>query len=189
MLNRGCAITIDTTRHKSLTRMEGGMKMKRIVACSLLVAGILYAGVPIQAESGNSGATAVLKQLYNWYLRQPNHEWTRHIAQVKPLFDPRLYTMFVTVLHSEANKREAIIDFDPLVNAQWDAVSYALGAPQMKTNGVNVPVTLKLSGRGTTRTNLTAVLHKNSAGHYVIYNLVYDPKFNLRDFLSQQLKK
>ena len=163
--------------------------MKRIIVCTLLVSAVLFAATPLPAQSPSTSAIAVLKKFYDWYLRQPNHEFTAHFAQAKPLFDPTLYTMFLTVLHSEANHREAIIDFDPFVNAQWDAQSYAFGAPTMKGASVNVPVTLNLSGKPNARTHLTAVLRKNAAGKYVIYNFVYDPKFNLRDFLSKELKK
>ena len=163
--------------------------MKRIVACALLVGVFLSTAAPLPARSSNAGATAVLKKFYNWYLRQPNHEWMKGFNQVKPLFDPTLHTMLQTVLHSEANQHEAIIDFDPFVNAQYDAVAYAFGTAKVKKSDVNIPVVLTLSGRGLAKTKLTAVMRKKAAGSYVIYNFVYDPKFNLRDFLRQQLKK
>ncbi|MBV9736939.1 MAG: DUF3828 domain-containing protein [Candidatus Eremiobacteraeota bacterium] len=163
--------------------------MKRMLACIFLAGAVLFATAPIPAQTGGSSATATLRKFYVWYLRQPSHEWTRHFSQIKAVFDPNLYTMLVTVLHSKANQREPIIDFDPFVNAQWDAASYALGAPTTKGGNVQVPVTLNLSGRPNAKTKLTAVLRKNASGSYVIYNLIYDPKFNLRDFLSKQLKK
>jgi len=163
--------------------------MKRSLVCTLLAGAFLFAVAPIPALTEGSSATAVLKKFYDWYLRQPNHEWTKHFAQTKPLFDPTLYTMLVTVLHSKANQQEPIIDFDPFVNAQWDAASYALGTPTTKGSNVQVPVTLNLSGRPNAKTRLTAVLRKNTSGSYVIYNLIYDPTFNLRDFLRKQLKK
>jgi hypothetical protein len=136
-----------------------------------------------------NSATDVLKKFYEWYEVQPNHRWTDHFSQVKSLFDPGLYTALVTVLHSKANQEEPILDFDPFVNAQWDAKSYAFGTPSTKGGDVLVPVTLNLSGRPEAKTTLTAVLRKNAAGNYVIYNLIYDPTFNLRDFLQKQLKK
>jgi len=163
--------------------------MKRMLVCTLLAGAFLFAAAPIPAGSDNSGATAALNKFYSWYLRQPNHEWTEHFGQVKALFDPRLYTMLQTVLHSKANQQEPIIDFDPFVNAQSDAASYAFGTPTTKGTDVQVPVTLNLSGRPTAKTRLTAVLRKNASSSYVIYNFIYDPTFNLRDFLQKQLKK
>lgn len=161
--------------------------MKRLLGCALLAGAFLFTAAPIPARSDNAGATAVLNKFYTWYLRQPNHEWTAHFSQVKGLFDPSLYTALETVLHSKANQQEPIIDFDPFVNAQWDAESYAFGTPNIKGAGVRVPVALyrRLYPKAT----LTAILRKNAAGSYVIYNLIYDPTFNLRDFLLKQLKK
>jgi len=146
------------------------------------------ATAPMAARSDDLGATTTLKKFYGWYLLQPNHEWTDHFGQVRPLFDRGLYTMLETVLHSKANQQEPVIDFDPFVNAQWDAKSYALGTPIDKGADVQVPVTLNLSGSPNAKTILTAVLRKNASGSYVIYNLIYDPTFNLRDFLRKQLK-
>ena len=163
--------------------------MKRILFCTLLVGAFLFAAAPIPARSDASSATVVLKKFYAWYLRQPNHEWMQHFGQIKALLDPSLSSMLLTVLHSKANQQEPIIDFDPFVNAQWDAASYALGTPTAKNGSVQVPVTLNLSGRPNAKTKLTAVLRKNSSGSYVIYNLIYDPTFNLRDFLQKQLKQ
>jgi hypothetical protein len=162
--------------------------MKRMFVCTLLGGAFLFAAAPIPARSGDSAATAVLKKFYGWYLLQPNHEWTEHFGQIKALFDPGLYTMLQTVLHSNANQQEPIMDFDPFVNAQWDAASYAFGTPTSKGNAVQVPVTLNLSGHPNPKTTLTAVLRKNASGSYVIYNLIYDPAFNLRDFLQKQLR-
>jgi len=159
--------------------------MKRIAVCALLMSGLLFGATPAAAQSTAGDATAVLKRFYDWYLRQPNHEWMAHYSQMKIWLDPTLYTMLQTVLRSEANQREAIIDFDPFVNAQYDAVAYAFGTAQVKNNAVNVPVTLTLSGRQTAKTHLTAVLRKGAGGKYVIYNFVYDPKFNFRHFLSK----
>lgn len=134
-------------------------------------------------------ATAVLKKFYAWYAVQPNHDWAPHISQVKSLFDPGLYTSLLTVLHSEANQKEPIIDFDPFVNAQYDAQSYEFGTPSTKGGDVLVPVTLNRSVRTAPKSTLTAVLRKNAAGNYVIYNLIYDPTFNLRAYLQKVLKK
>lgn len=72
-----------------------------------------------------------------------HHEWTEHFGQVKALFDPTLYTMLLTVLHSKANQQEPILDFDPFVNAQWDAAAYSFGTPVTKGNDVHVLVTLQ----------------------------------------------
>jgi hypothetical protein len=163
--------------------------MKRMLVCTLLAGAFLFAAAPIPARADSSSPTATLTKFYEWYLRQPNHEWTKNFVQAKAFFDPTLYTMLVTVLHSKANQQEPIIDFDPFVNAQWDAASYALGAPTTKGGNVQVPVTLNLSGRPNAKTKLTAVLRKNASGSYVIYNLIYDPTFNLRDFLRKQLDK
>jgi hypothetical protein len=153
------------------------------------VSTVLLAGPPMAARSDVSGATATLNKFYSWYHLQPNHEWTGHFGQVKALFDPGLYAMLEAVLHSKANQQEPIMDFDPFVNAQWDAKSYALGTPIDKGADVQVPVTLNLSGSPNAKTKLIAVLRKNVAGMYVIYNFIYDPTFNLRDFLRKQLKK
>jgi hypothetical protein len=161
--------------------------MKRMLVCALLAGAFLLAAAPIPTRS--EGAIAVLKKFYTWYLRQPNHEWTEHFGQIRALFDPSLYTMLQTVLHSKANRQEPIIDFDPFVNAQWDAESYAFGTPITKETDVQVPVTLNLSGRPNAKTTLTAVLRKNASSSYVIYNFIYDPTFNLRDFLQKQLRK
>jgi len=163
--------------------------MKRKFVCALLVGTFLFAGAPMPARSNDSSATATLKKFYSWYSLQPNHEWTGHFGQVRSLFDPGLYTMLERVLHSKANQEEPIIDFDPFVNAQWDAASYAFGAPITRDAEVQVPVTLNLSGRPNAKTTLTAVLHKNAAGDYIIYNFIYDPAFNLRGFLQKQLRK
>ena len=163
--------------------------MKRMLVCTLLAGAFLFAAAPIAAQSDDSAATAVIKKFYNWYLIQPSHEWTEHFVRIKALFDPGLYTMLQTVLHSKANQQEPIIDFDPFVNAQWDATSYAFGTPTTKGSDVRVPVTLNLSGHPNPKTTLIAVLRKNTSGSYVIYNLVYNPTFNLRDFLQKQLKK
>jgi len=163
--------------------------MKRKSVCALLVGAFLLAGAPIPARSDDSGATSTLKKFYSWYSLQPNHEWTGRFGQVRSLFDPGLYTMLETVLHSKANQEEPIIDFDPFVNAQWDAASYAFGAPIARDAKVQVPVTLNLSGRPNPKTTLTAVLRKNAAGGYIIYNFIYDPAFNLRGFLQKQLRK
>lgn len=163
--------------------------MKRKLICTLLAGGLLFAAAPIPARSDNSAAVAVLKKFYAWYLIQPNHNWADRLGGVKSLFDPGLYTMLETVLHSEANQREPILDFDPFVNAQWDAKSYAFGTPTAKGADVLIPVTLNPSGHPNPKSKLTAVLFRNASGSYVIYNLIYDPTFNLRDFLRQQLKK
>jgi hypothetical protein len=157
--------------------------------CALLLGAFLLAITPMAARSDDSRATSTLKKFYSWYHLQPNHEWTAHFGQVKALFDPGLYTVLETVLHSKANQQEPIIDFDPFVNAQWDAKSYALGTPIDKGADVQVPVTLNLSGSPNAKTTLTAVLRRNASGTYVIYNFIYDPTFNLRDFLRKQLKK
>ena len=163
--------------------------MRGFVVVAMLAGAFLLAATPIRAQPDDSAAVAVLKKFYRWYERQPNHEWTRHYSQVKGLFDPGLYTMLETVWHSEANQHEAILDFDPFVNAQWDAASSAFGTPTTNGVDVHVPVTLTPTERLNPKTRLTAVLRKNASGSYVIYNLIYDPKFNLRDFLEKQLKK
>jgi hypothetical protein len=80
--------------------------MKRMLVCTLLAGAFVLAVAPIAAQSETSSAAAVVKRLYVWYLVQPNHEWTDHLGQVKALFDPGLYAMFETVLHSEANQKE-----------------------------------------------------------------------------------
>jgi hypothetical protein len=160
--------------------------MRNLIALAMLA---LLAATPVPAHSGGLAAIAALNKFYTWYERQPNHEWTEHISQVKTLFDPTLYTMLVTVLHSEANKREPVLDFDPFVNAQWDAGSYAFGTPTTDGIDVRVPVTLTPANRQNPKTSLTAVLRKNASGGFVIYNLVYDPKDNLRDFLEKAPKK
>jgi hypothetical protein len=162
--------------------------MKRKFACTLLAGTLLLAAAPMPGRSNDSGATSTLKKFYAWYSLQPNHEWTGHFSQVRSLFDPGLYTMLEAVLRSKANQQEPIMDFDPFVNAQWDASSYAFGAPIGKNADVQVPVTLNLSGRPNPKTKLTAVLRKTAAGGYIIYNFVYDPTFNLRDFLQKQLR-
>ena len=160
--------------------------MRKLVVLAVLA---LLAAAPIPPRADDSGATAVLKQFYGWYERQPNHEWTEHFSQVKALFDPGLYSMLVTVLHSKANQREPILDFDPFVNAQWDAASSAFGTPTIIGIDVHVPVTLTPAQRLNPKTRLTAVLRKNASGSYVIYNLIYDPTFNLRGFLQKQVQK
>jgi hypothetical protein len=133
-------------------------------------------------------ATAVVKNFYGWYLVQPNHEWTAHLSQIKSTLDPSLYTMLQTVLHSKANQEEPVLDFDPFVNAQWDATTYVLGTPVVKGAEVRVPVTLNPAGHPNPKTTLTAVLRMNASGRWVIYNFIYDATFNLRDFLGKQLK-
>jgi hypothetical protein len=134
-------------------------------------------------------ATAVLGKFYHWYSVQPNHRWTDHFNQVKSLFDPTLYSMLLAVLNSTANQREPVLDFDPFVNAQWDAKSYAFGKPSATGRDVSIPVTLNLSGRPEATTKLTAVMRSEAPGGYVIHNIVYDPKFNLREFLSKELRR
>ncbi len=97
---------------------------------TLLVACLAFAASsPALASNATTApsATAAVKDFYGWYLVQPNHEWTAHLSQIKSTFDPTLYTMLQTVLHSKANQEEPVMDFDPFVNAQWDATSYAFG--------------------------------------------------------------
>ncbi len=161
--------------------------MRKLVVLAVLA--LLAVAPAARASADNSSATAVLKRFYAWYERQPNHEWTEHFSQVKALFDPGLYSMLETVLHSKANQREPILDFDPFVNAQWDAASSAFGTPTINGVDVRVPVTLTPTQRLNPQTKLTAVLRKNASGSYVIYNLIYDPKFNLREFLEKQVQK
>jgi hypothetical protein len=168
--------------------------MKRKVVCALLAGAFVSAAAPMTARAAHSSAmpfsstTAVLQKFYGWYLVQPNHEWTAHFAQIEAAFDPSLYTMLQSVLQSKANQEEPVMDFDPFVNAQWDAVSYALGTPVSQGNEVRIPVTLNPSGRPNPKTTLTVVLRKNASGSYAIFNFIYDPAFNLRDFLHKQLK-
>ena len=165
--------------------------MKRIFVCALLVSTVLLALTPIPAQSNTTDATATLKKFYDWYLRQPNHVWEPRFRQVTALFDPGLHKMLQTVLDREASTHDEIMDFDPFVNAQWDAVAYAFGTPTAKLNNVNVPVMLTLSGRPTNfRSKLAAVLRTNGAGKYVIYDIVYkDTKSTLRGLLRIWLKE
>ena len=163
--------------------------MIRIVVCSLLGSAFLFAAAPTPARSTTLDATAVLKTFYTWYFRVPNHNWSGRFAEVKALFDPGLYTMLQTVVHKEARAREPIMDFDPFVNAQYDVTAYALGTPVVKNSNVNVPVALTLYHGPNNKARLTAVLRKNAVGRYVIYNLVYDPKNNLRDLLGIWVKE
>ncbi|MGP8102100.1 MAG: hypothetical protein ACLQHL_15290 [Candidatus Cybelea sp.] len=157
----------------------------------LLVACLAFAASgPAQASNATTvpSATVVVRNFYGWYLVQPNHEWTAHLSQIKATFDPNLYTMLQTVLHSKANQEEPIIDFDPFVNAQWDATSYVLGRPVVKGTEVRIPVTLNPAGRPNPKTTLIAILRTDASGRWVIYNFIYDATFNLRDFLRKQLK-
>lgn len=160
-------------------------KLTLLVAClAFLPSGTAYAGEAAAASS----ATSVVKNFYGWYLVQPNHEWTAHLPQIKSTFDPSLYLMFETVLHSKANQEEPVMDFDPFVNAQWDATSYVLGTPVIKGAEVRIPVMLNPAGHPNRRTTLTVVLRTDASGRWVIYNFMYSATFNLRDFLSKQLK-
>jgi hypothetical protein len=162
-------------------------KLILLVAClAFSASGTAYAGEATATAA--SSATAAVKKFYGWYLVQPNHEWTAHLSQIKSTFDPGLYTMLQTVLHSKANQEEPVMDFDPFVNAQWDATSYALGTPVVKGAEVSVPVTLNPAGHPNPTTKLTAVLRAGASGRWVIYNFIYDATFNLRDFLRKQLK-
>ena len=157
----------------------------------LLVACVAFAvSSPASASNATAPAraTAVVKSFYGWYLVQPNHEWTAHLSQIKSTFDPSLYAMLETVLHSKANQEEPVMDFDPFVNAQWDATSYLLGAPVVKGAEVWIPVTLNPAGHPNPKTNLIAVARADGSGRWVIYDFVYDATFNLRGFLRKQLK-
>jgi hypothetical protein len=160
-------------------------KLTLLVACLAFAASSpALASNAIAAPS----ATAAVKDFYGWYLVQPNHEWTAHLTQIKSRFDPSLYTMLETVLHSKANQEEPVLDFDPFVNAQWDATAYVLGTPVIKGAEVRVPVILNPAGHPNPKSTLTAVLRLNASGRWVIYNFIYDATFNLRDFLRKQLK-
>jgi len=158
---------------------------------TLLVACLAFAASsPALASNATTAprATAAVKDFYGWYLVQPNHEWTAHLSQIKSTFDPTLYTMLQTVLHSKANQEEPVMDFDPFVNAQWDATAYALGTPVVKGAEVLIPVTLNPAGHPNPKTTLTVDLQMDASGRWLIYNFTYDAAFNLRDFLRKQLK-
>ena len=149
----------------------------------------LLIAAPIPARSSTADATTVVKKFYDWYLRQPNHEWESRFRQVKELFDPGLHANLQTVMQRERSQNGEIMDFDPFVNAQWDAVAYALGTPIAKNNEVNVPVRLTLSAREL-KTKLTAVLRKDADGNYVIYDVIYpNAKSTLRALLRIWLKE
>ncbi len=158
---------------------------------TLLVACLAFAASsPVLASNATTApsATAAVKDFYRWYLVQPNHEWTAHLSQIKSRFDPSLYTLLQTVLHSKANQEEPVMDFDPFVNAQWDATSYVLGTPLLKGAEARIPVILNPAGHPNPKTTLTIVMRADASGGWVIYNFIYDATFNLRDFLGKQLK-
>ncbi len=158
---------------------------------TLFVACLAFAASGPALASGSTtapSATAAVKDFYGWYLVQPNHEWTAHLSQIKWTFDPTLYTMLQTVLHSKANQEEPVLDFDPFVNAQWDAASYVLGTPVVKGAEVRIPVILNPAEHPNPKTTLTVVMRADASGRWVIYNFIYDATFNLRDFLRKQIK-
>jgi hypothetical protein len=158
---------------------------------TLLVACLAFAASsPALASNATTApsATAAVKDFYGWYLVQPNHEWTADLSQVKSTFDPSLYTMLETVLRSKANQEQPVMDFDPFVNAQWDATSYLLGTPVVKGADVRIPVTLNPAGQSNPKTTLTVDLRMDASGRWLIFNFIYDATFNLRDFLRKQLQ-
>lgn len=152
-----------------------------LVACCTVTASM----VPISARADSSGATTVVRKLYDWYLSLHGNV-DPHFAQARAWFDPGLYALLQKAYWRNAH-RQLTLDFDPYANAQWEVGSYSLGVPQTSGGMTAVPVTVRLAGQPNGKTHLT-VMVKQEGGAYVIYNFVYDSTFNLRDDLVKALK-
>jgi hypothetical protein len=161
------------------------MKLQARSVLLLMIFTIGMSAIPIAAPTYGSGATAVVSRFYRWYLAQHGRVG-EHFSQARAMFDPGLYALLQKAYQRNA-RGQLTLDFDPFANGQQLAGSYALGAPKVSGNMVQVPVTVGLAEVPHGKTHLVAVV-KRSGSDYVIYNLVYDPTFNLRDTLSKALK-
>jgi Protein of unknown function (DUF3828) len=161
--------------------------MKRKRALAIFAAGVVLGCSASWASAQEPGATAVVKDFYAWDLAQPNGNWTAHFDQAQRFFDAGLYQRIQASLARQLKNQDMIFDFDPFVNAQWNAAAYKFGTPAVKGADTQIPVTLTLSGRPNATSKLTMVVRQEATG-FVIYNIIYDPTFNLRDYLQTALK-
>jgi hypothetical protein len=165
--------------------------MIRSLLALLVATAIFTAAAPASAQ--NATPTSVVDGFYHWYFTDTgsNHEWFKHLSGAQRYLDPTLYANLAAALDREQKTHSEIIDFDPWVNAQWDAQAYAVGTVSAHGKAFWIPVTLTLSGRPNSTTHLTMIVGKNSSGEYRIDNVVYTvdkTTFDLSSFLTKALK-
>jgi hypothetical protein len=154
-------------------------------AFALALSFAFVAPLSAAADSG-SDAVALVKSFYAWDFAQPNGNWTTHFAQARKFFRPSLYTLLQQTLADQNKTNEAILDFDPFVNAQSSASAYQLGTPVEKGSVTLVPVTLTIP-HWSGKTHLTMAVSCGADG-CGIYDVLYaNPTFTLRGYLQKSL--
>jgi hypothetical protein len=134
------------------------------------------------------------------------HDWMKHFADNRAIFDPGLFAMIQegVKLNATGNGGDPVFDFDPFTNSQVGFVGYALGTPLPKGEDVRIPVAIQSclscdkatpwpaaftpSPWPSAGGQVDAVVRKNADGAYVIYDLTYQDD-SLRSYLQKSLHK
>lgn len=160
-----------------------GMSALHRILLALAVVLALAPAAPAQEPNIPKG---VVNRFYRWYMKNPLHV-RDHFAAVRPLFEPELYDKLQKVFQREAKRNEALLDFDPFVNAQVLATAYRVGTPVMERGSwATVPMTVTYE-RGGGKKTLQVVVHR-FVDRWRIFNFVYDKSFDLNRMLDELLK-
>ncbi len=147
---------------------------------SLLALTVLFSSLPAVAETPE----ARVKAFYDWYLKAGD-QYRQKFSEAEPHFQKEFFTLVQNGL-KRGPSDGFWIDFDPFVNAQMPATSFAVGKAQVDVNLAQVIVTPTLSRGGEAPAFKVYLLKRGS--DWKISNFVYDG-FTLRNFLEEGLKR
>jgi|GEM_PF-6788458 len=140
------------------------------------------ASVGAASPAHPSGASAVVRQFYAWYMKIQNHSGeartTDYLAPVRGLFDDRLYWLLKEADSDHPGSKprygmECSLDANPFGLGQmysriW---SFTVGAPTKQGDTLVVPVTLFLGHTSPGGAGKITAIVKDEAGAYKIYDI------------------
>lgn len=131
-----------------------------------------------------SGATQVVNAFYGWYFANQAN-WT-NLSGARQFFTPALYAPLEKVIEQEKREQAEILDFNPFVDAQIEAQSYATGTSSGNGATVSVPVSLRFPH--SKEPGILHVIVRRGPSGWKIDNFVYPDNGNLRRTLQDALK-
>jgi hypothetical protein len=120
--------------------------------------------------------TALVKDFYAWYMKDQKKSLAG-ISQWKDNFEEKLYEELMEAMKkSPAENNSLWLDFDPFLNAQVYATSFAIGKTSRRNNTATVAVSLKYEREGKQSLKVFLI---GSGGVWRIANLIYDDNTTL----------
>jgi len=124
--------------------------------------------------------TALVKDFYTWYMKDQKSSLAG-ISQWKDNFEEKLYEELMEAMKKSPEENNSLwLDFDPFLNAQVYATSFAIGKTSKRNKTATVTVSMKYEREGKQSLKVFLI---GSGGVWRVANLIYDDNTTLYKIL------